>query len=119
MITAHWLLALASAVALAGTSLVAGWSSAAQRPAARWIDRLILATLGAVALAVLAGLGVWVSQGAPTDPLHLVYGALALIVLPVARYLGRVGSIRRRSGSVAVGCLVMAGVLYRLWTTAG
>jgi peptidoglycan/LPS O-acetylase OafA/YrhL len=119
MTTAHWLLALASGVALAGTSLAASWSFAAHRPAARWIDRLIIATLGAVALAALAGAGVWVSQGPPADPLHLVYGALALIVLPVARYLGHAGSIRRRSGFVAVGCLVMAGVLYRLWTTAG
>jgi peptidoglycan/LPS O-acetylase OafA/YrhL len=119
MTTAHWLLALASGVALAGTSLVTGWSFATHRPAARWIDRLILASLGAVALAALAGAGVWITQGPPADPLHLVYGALALVVLPVARYLGRIGSVRRRSGFVAGGCLVMAGVLYRLWTTAG
>jgi peptidoglycan/LPS O-acetylase OafA/YrhL len=119
MTTVHWLLALASGAALAGTSLVAGWSFAARRPASRWIDRLIMATLVAVALAVLAGAGVWIAQGPPADPLHLVYGALALIVLPVARYLGRAGSVRQRSGFVAGGCLVMAGVLYRLWTTAG
>jgi hypothetical protein len=94
---------------------LAGWASG------RWDrhagDRIILLALLATVLAVASGLATALVAGAPADPLHLVYGAAALAVLPIARYLGRVGDPRRRAGWLGLGSLVLSALLVRLVQT--
>lgn len=82
-------------------------------------DRLVLAVLLVTSVAVASGVVTALVVRAPTDPLHLVYGAAALAVMPVARYLGRAGDRRRRAGWLAVGSLVLLALLVRLLQTGG
>jgi hypothetical protein len=81
------------------------------------LDRLLLALLAFVAVGELTGLGMLVTGARPLDPLHLLYGAAALLVPAVARWLGRRPEARRRGAWLAAGSLAVAGVLFRLWTT--
>lgn len=82
-------------------------------------DRLILAVLAATGLTALFGAAVALTSRAPSDALHVVYGAVALVVLPIARYVGRTGSDRRRAGWLALGSLVELAVFARLFQTGG
>ena len=83
------------------------------------VDRLVLAGVAVVGLAGLAGLVLLASGHVPADPLHLVYGPVALLTLPVARYMARQGTERRRTLWMLLGSLVLAGVLLRLFMTGG
>jgi len=114
----HGLLAYALA---AGTLVMVatGVAAAAVGPRSRiWLDRLILGTLGLWLLAAATGLPLMLVRP-PTDPLHLVYGVAAPLILLGGRYLGRGASVRRRAVLVAVASVALLGVIYRLFTTAG
>jgi len=82
-----------------------------------WVDRLILGALGAVALAIVAGVGLLVTGNAPADPLHLVYAGAALVALPVARFAVPSLNRRRRLVAVAIGALTLIVLILRLWQT--
>jgi hypothetical protein len=82
-------------------------------------DRLVLAALGATGLAALLGAGSVVTSRPPSDALHIVYGVVALAVLPIARYIGRAGSDRRRAAWLALGSAVQLAVFVRLLQTGG
>jgi hypothetical protein len=92
-----------------------GWATG------RWdrhaADRVLLVALLLCSVAVAGGLITALVGGPPADPLHLVYGAAALAVLPIARYLGRVGDPRRRAGWLGLGSLVLLALLVRLVQT--
>jgi hypothetical protein len=114
---AHGALAIAAAAA-AVASLVAALASASGREGSRlWLDRAILAVLALVAANVLLGLGFVALGHAPTDLLHVVYAAAALVVLPATRWAGRAGDLRRRGLWVAGGSIVLLGILLRLAQT--
>jgi hypothetical protein len=81
-------------------------------------DRLVLAVLAATGLASLAGVLLAVTTRPPSDALHLIYGVVAFLMLPIARYIGRSGSARRRAGWLAAGSLVLLAVYARLLQTA-
>jgi hypothetical protein len=111
-----WLAAIAVAanVVLAAVSL----AGVATRRWNRLLgDRLVLAVLAATGLAALAGVWLAVTAGPPSDALHLVYGVVAFVVLPVARYVGRSGSARRQAGWLALGSLALLAVYARLLQT--
>jgi hypothetical protein len=80
-------------------------------------DRLVLAVLATTGLAALVGASLAVTSRPPDDVLHLIYGLVALAVLPIARYIGRSGSDRRRAGWLAAGSLVLLAVYARLVQT--
>jgi hypothetical protein len=82
------------------------------------LDRLVLGLLVALVAADGFGLAMFATGSRPADPLHLVYGIAAPVVLGVARWLGRPVDLRRRAGWLALGALVLGGVLLRLVTTA-
>lgn len=82
-----------------------------------WLDRLVLATLVFLAVAALSGLPLLLGRP-PADVLHIVYALTAPLILLAGRYLGRHGSIRRRSLLVVLTALALLGVIYRLFTTA-
>jgi len=103
---------------LAGAALGAGFAGGR-----RWLvaaDRLILALLVLVAVAVALGPVLALGRGSgPSDPLHLVYAAVALLAMPVLR----LEAMRRRSARagwwICAGGLVTLGALLRLWATGG
>jgi hypothetical protein len=113
-----WLavLAIAADLALVAVSAVALLTRRCSR---LWGDRLILMVLAATGLTALVGGGFALTSRSPSDTLHLVYGVVALLVLPIARYIGRSGSDRRRSGWLALGSVVQLAVYVRLFQTGG
>jgi hypothetical protein len=83
------------------------------------IDRLILAELAVVAVAIADGVLLLATGHQPTDPLHLLYALLALGILPLARFsLPTIRETRRR-WLVLVGGAVLVGLIVRLWQTGG
>ena len=117
MQTIHeWLaiLAIAFAVVCLAIALIA-W--AAGRPYRILIDRLILLELLTLTPGVITGGAIALLRSPPRDALHFLYAVAVFAPLPVARYLGRSGSLRRRSGYVAVGAFVTVGLLIRLFQT--
>ena len=113
----HLLLALATA-AIAGLIVgVAGFGAVGGRTGLVWVDRLILGALGAVALAIAAGIGLLVTGNAPADTLHLVYAGAALVALPVARFAAPSLNRRRRLVAVAIGALALIALTVRLLQT--
>lgn len=83
------------------------------------VDRLVMLGMGVIGLAGLVGLVLLATGHTPADPLHLLYGPVAFVTLPVARYLARQGSERRRTLWMLLGSLVLCGVLLRLFMTGG
>ncbi|MDQ3871933.1 MAG: hypothetical protein M3301_10025 [Chloroflexota bacterium] len=108
------LLAVALSLLLAG---VTGLDVARQRWHPFLADRLILALLGALVLACAVGATIALRGRPPADLLHLLYSGLALAVVPVARYLARSGTPRRRAAIVGTGTLLLLGFLVRLFMT--
>ncbi len=112
---AHHLLApLVAASAL--VLLVVVFSGAARhRPVRFASDRVILLALALVGLGIVSGLVVFLTGGAPSDPLHFVYAIVALAVLPVARFWDRFA--RHRALALGIGAVVLAALMLRLFQT--
>lgn len=75
---------------------------------------------GVVSLLVVAsasGVLLLITGGTPSDPLHLLYAAIALAIIPLARsFFGRLSG--RREGIVLLSAFAVIGaVVYRLFTT--
>jgi hypothetical protein len=72
-----------------------------------------------VALAGLVGIAVALGQGPPRDPLHIVYGILAVGAVPGTAIVagGRVG--RGRAVAWAIGGIVLLILVMRLFQTGG
>ena len=115
----HLPLAVAAAAIAVLTLLVSGYAVVAQDYRRVLIDRLVLAELALLLLAGLTGLVAFASSGRLSDPLHLAYGIAAVAALPIARYLARAGTARRRGGSMAGGSAVLLGLVARLFMTGG
>lgn len=119
MSTVHWWLAILALGLALVTAGVAGVAWLTGRSARVLLDRLILVQLGVLLPTILLGLAMGLVEGFPNDPLHLLYGAVVFLPLPLARYLGRTGSQRRRAGYLALGALTTIGVIVRLFQTGG
>jgi hypothetical protein len=87
------------------------------REARLWLDRAILVALVVAGLDAVVGIALIASGHAPSDLLHVVYGAATLVVLPVVRWAGRGRDLRRRALWMVAGSVVLAGVLLRLTQT--
>ncbi len=114
-------LALAvSAVAVAGLVLLASGYAVLTHDYRRiLIDRLLLAAVALLLLAGVTGLLVFATSRRLSDPLHLVYGLVVVAALPVARYLARQGTPRRRGSYMMAGTVVSLALLARLSMTGG
>jgi hypothetical protein len=128
LVTLHLILALMATaaslvlVASAMWSAVAGRRSGGRRDHRSAVDRVVLVVLGSAFAAGLIGNVLLVAGSRPADPLHFIYGAAALIVLPIAIWFGarrtRAGSSRvRRDAWTAGGGLVLLGIALRLFAT--
>jgi hypothetical protein len=103
-------------VAAGAATLLAVLAGAVTRRPFRFArDRAILAAIAVVAANVLVGVVLLAGGGAPADPLHLVYAAVALVILPVARFWDRLA--RRRELAVGAGAVVLAALVLRLFQT--
>lgn len=103
--------------------MTAGWAAivvAGRRPVQpalvgglAWVVILVVAT-GVVGVAEAA------ATGAPSDPLHVVYGILAALVLPGAWAIARTRPDPRRTALVAaVASVVQIILVVRLFQTGG
>lgn len=114
--SAHLLGAWLVAVGLAGVGIASAVGLATRRrPFLE--DRLILATLTAILVAIATGGLMLVGGGGPRDGLHLLYAAAVLAVLPVARFAFPAIGSHRRGWLLMAGCLLAAGLLVRLAQT--
>lgn len=117
---------VATTIALLGA---ASWSMlAARRSGGRQdhrfaVDRALLVGVALIAANDVAG-GIIVAGGAaPADPLHLVYGAAALVTLPIGWIVGgrprggRTATRIRRDGWVLAASLLLLGLELRLFMT--
>jgi hypothetical protein len=108
---------LAPLVAAAGIALLAVVVMGAlrHRPVRFATDRVILAALALVGLGIASGLLVLATGSRPADPLHFLYAGVALIVLPVARFWGRLE--RYRGPALGIAGIVLAALVLRLFQT--
>jgi hypothetical protein len=114
--TVHEILAEATvlvvSVALAWTFILAVKGHSGGRA----YDRLQAAVVGLVLLAAVAGAVLFLSGARPTDSLHLLYGGVAILLIPFARsFLG--GATRRDTVILLVAVVTLGGVLFRLFAT--
>ncbi|HEU4919200.1 MAG TPA: hypothetical protein VFT20_05625 [Candidatus Limnocylindrales bacterium] len=118
MTDVHVVLAWAAAAGIAAL-LTAGLAVALGVSSRAWLDRAILLQLG-TALAASVGGVVLVAMGrGPSDPLHVVYGAV-LVVGPLAtRYLARQEGTRRIAVAMTLAAAIGAGVVARSFLTGG
>jgi hypothetical protein len=114
----HLVLAAAAVVTLIVTLVVASLAMAG-RTGLVAVDRLILATLVVLALAVASGALPFVAAGPPRDILHYVYAVAAPVSLLAGRFLGTAATVRRRAVFVAVGAAVALALVARSFMTAG
>jgi hypothetical protein len=106
-------------VAVVAVAVGIAWSLVAARsPEAggRRFARFQALVVGLFAVAAVDGAGVQISGGQPNEGLHLVYAAIAIAVLPLARSF--VPATHRRAWIAALAAFVVLGfVLYRLFAT--
>jgi hypothetical protein len=88
------------------------------------VDRLILGTVGIVALNGLLGAVLMAGGSRPADPLHLLYGPVALLAPVLGWWLGgrRVGATvparrSRRDAALTLASIVMLAIEFRLFAT--
>lgn len=129
MTTAHHVVAWVVVGLTTGFLIAAVWSwLAGRRSTGRAdhrfvVDRIVLGLLAAVGTAELLGLIVLAGGSGPSDPLHLLYGVVALVAIPIAwAFAGRAASVgpmarTRRDAWLAVAAAVMLGVELRLFMT--
>jgi len=74
-------------------------------------------TVAAAVLAALVGGLLLISGPGPSDPLHLLYGALAVAALPGAALVAAGRPARERAIVVLIGTIVLLIVVLRLFQT--
>lgn len=83
----------------------------------RAIDLALMAQLGVTGLTALLGAVVAILATPPRDPLHLLYGAVVLLVPCIARVAGQGRGTRSVARWVAAGSLVALGATVRSFMT--
>jgi hypothetical protein len=112
---AHQLIAPLVAAAGIGLLAVVVVAAARHRTARFATDRVILVALALVGLGIASGLLVLLAGSRPADPLHFLYAGVALAVLPVARFWGRLE--RYRAPALGIAGIVLAALVLRLFQT--
>jgi hypothetical protein len=112
----HTILAFA---AVAAVSLAIAWSlilAVKTRSGGPAYERMQAAVVGLIVLAAAAGAALFAFGGRPADDLHLLYGGVAIVLIPLARSFLAGGS-RRDSILMLVAIVALGGVLFRLFVT--
>jgi len=122
--------AFVTAAAALGLTLAAGLAALGGGVTRRTLDRILLAGIVAALVAIVSGPLLLAAGRVLADPLHALYGAVALLAGPVTRGAAMRETVRRgaRPGRQATttlgrwlvaGGLVTLGALLRLWMTGG
>jgi hypothetical protein len=129
MTDAHQFLARVVVAATIAVLLAGLWSMMpARRLEARVdhrfaVDRLVLLVVGLLAANEIAGLFLLADGSRPADVLHVLYGAAALVTLPVGVWLSRRGptdpdaAVPRRDGWLVAAAVLLLGIELRLFMT--
>jgi len=112
----HIILADAAVAAVAIAVLWCVILALLARPGGRWFERLQRVVILSIAAAAAAGAVAFALGARPGDGLHLIYGGVAIILLPVARSF-RSGASRRDALLMLAGCALLGGVMFRLFMT--
>lgn len=107
-------LSVAGVVAGVGWSAFLAWTGRAGGPL---YERFQAGIVSVLVVAAASGLVILAVGARPSDGLHLLYAAVAVAVIPLARsFFGRADS-RRAAGLLVVAFVVLGGLLFRLFTT--
>lgn len=105
---------------VAGIVVGIGWSAIlvfTRRAGGPAFERLQAAVVAALIVGAASGLVMLAAGARPTDGLHLLYAAIAVALIPLARsFMGRSGG-RGPAALLLVAFIVLAALLYRLFTT--
>ncbi len=85
------------------------------RPGRLAVDRAVLGAIVVVLVAIGSGVVLLALGSRPADGLHLLYAAVALLVLPAVRFPAAFA--RRRGLAIGVGGLVLVALVVRLAQT--
>jgi hypothetical protein len=120
MAAVHGFLSIVAAVSLVAMLVVAAATWAGALRTHRWLDRAILAQAFSAGLAAATGVLVAIAGARlPSDPLHVLYGALLVVGPLTGRYAARrQSSVRLGRSMTLIGVLAM-GILVRALMTAG
>ena len=109
--------ALAIAIGAVGVGILSvsiGWGRFG-RPGRLAVDRAIIVALVVMLVALASGAWLFATGLRPSDPLHFLYAAAALVVLPIARF--GAAFARRRALALAIGAILLMGLVLRLAQT--
>jgi len=113
---------LAAQLVLVLTALGAGWAAVlvlTRRPIGAMLQGLLLWIWLLTTAAAALGVAIAVSSSPPRDPLHAVYGALAVAAVPVMGLAARGRPERRIALVMAIGLIVLLILTFRLFQTGG
>ena len=82
-----------------------------------WTNRLRIGLIAVIGLQVVVGLALFATGVRPREPLHLLYGLAALAILPLAGTFASEAPPRPRAWVLAVACLILLVVAWRLAST--
>lgn len=117
MAPVHVALAWAAAAAAVALLVVAIATAAGRTASYRALDNAILVQIVTTGAAAIAGIVLPLAGSTVRDPLHLLYGLVALGAAPISRYAGRRGDARRIGRYAVVAGLVVLGSTLRLFMT--
>ncbi|MEX1173061.1 MAG: hypothetical protein WEG56_10665 [Chloroflexota bacterium] len=107
-------------LSVAGVVAGVGWSAGLAltgRVGGPLFDRFQAVVVSVLVVAAASGLVMLALGARPSDGLHLLYAAVAVALIPLARsFFGRADS-RRAAGLLVVAFVVLGGILFRLFTT--
>jgi hypothetical protein len=83
-----------------------------------WFDVVGKGLVALLAVQLVLGLLAYSSGGRPEEFLHVLYGAAALAVLPLARSFASEAPSRARAGTMAVAAAGMLALVWRAFSTA-
>lgn len=117
MDTVHLLLAWATVAAVVGGIGWSGYLGVTRHDAGSTFERFQAGVVALLVVAAASGLLMLMTGARPADILHLLYAALAVGLIPLARSF--LGALRGRRAGVLmiVAFAVLGAIVYRLFAT--
>jgi heme A synthase len=96
------------------------WFFRGEPPNGSYLGALVIGE-GLIVVQAIVGLLVFASGKHPHDGLHWLYGAVLLLALPIAYFLGNQREEQDRvvTGYFAIACALMVGLAFRAYATGG
>jgi hypothetical protein len=91
---------------------------ARRRPAGRAFETFQAAVVSTLVVGAAAGLVLIVTGVGPREPVHLLYAAIAITAIPVARSFASRGGPRAQLMAIVAAFVVLGFIVYRLFATA-